>query len=173
MQSKKRIAIIISQIDKSVSHEWVAEELRNRNYEVHYILLSGYSSAMEAYLHNRHFSFLRISYTSKFDLPKAILYIYRYIKKYKINLVHAHLFEGGLAGMCAATMAGVSKRIYTRHHSSFHHEYFPKSVKYDRVVNWLSTDIIAPSLLVKDILINKEKVAEKKNSPYSSWFSVR
>ena len=35
-----RILIVISQIHKAISHEWVAEELRNRNYDVHFALLN-------------------------------------------------------------------------------------------------------------------------------------
>lgn len=65
-------------------------------------------------------------------------------------------------GLTAAKLAGVNQRIYTRHHSDYHHQYFPKAVKYDRYSNWLSTDIVAISEVVKNILTTKEKVKEEK-----------
>jgi len=59
-------------------------------------------------------------------------------------------------------LLGVKKRIYTRHHSTFHHNNFPKAIKWDKLVNWLATDIVAISENVKNVLIEKENVPEKK-----------
>src|SRR5204863_3109374 len=59
-------------------------------------------------------------------------------------------------------LAGVEKRIYSRHHGSYHHEYFPTAIKYDRFINFLSTDIVAISENVKNILIGYEGVPEEK-----------
>src|SRR5690606_17105012 len=62
----------------------------------------------------------------------------------------------------AARMSGIKKRIYTRHHSTFHHEYFPSAVKWDRLCNFLATDIVAISENVKTVLQKKEKVPLQK-----------
>jgi glycosyltransferase involved in cell wall biosynthesis len=64
--------------------------------------------------------------------------------------------------MIAARLAGVEKRIYSRHHGSYHHEYFPSAIKYDRFINFLSTDIVAISENVKNILIDYEGVPREK-----------
>lgn len=63
--------------------------------------------------------------------------------------------------MIAASLAGVSKRVYTRHHSSFHQSYFPGMVKYDRLISATATHIIATSEVVKETLI-AERVPEQK-----------
>ena len=63
--------------------------------------------------------------------------------------------------MIAARLAGVKKRIYSRHHGSYHHEYFPSAIKYDRFINFLSTDVVAISENVKNILIDEGVAPEK------------
>jgi glycosyltransferase involved in cell wall biosynthesis len=46
---------------------------------------------------------------------RSIIILYKYIKKYKIDIVIGHTPKGGMAAMIAAFMAGVKKRIYFRH----------------------------------------------------------
>lgn len=79
----------------------------------------------------------------------------------RYDLVHSHLLEASLIGIISAKMSGIKKRIHTRHHSDFHHTYFPHAVKYDKLVNRYSTHIIAVSKGVEEILI-KEGVEENK-----------
>jgi glycosyltransferase involved in cell wall biosynthesis len=74
----------------------------------------------------------------------------------KYDIVHTHLFESSLAGLVAARIARVRNRIVTRHHSDYHHAYFPSSVKYDRLINSLATRIVAVSSNVRNILISAE-----------------
>lgn len=157
----KRILIVVSQIHKAISHEWTAEELRTRNYDVYFALLNPGDSEMEQYLIKNQFPFIRITYRNKYDIPLSILRLRKFLKKEKIEIVHAHLFEGGLIGMIAASLAGVRKRVYTRHHSSFHQSYFPGMVKYDRLISATATHIIATSEVVQETLI-AERVPEQK-----------
>src|SRR5262249_20164222 len=126
-----------------------------------FILLNPGDSAIEQNL-SRDFAVYRILFCGKKDLPKAISKIYRILKNENISVIHTHLFEATLSGMIAARLAGVENRIYTRHHGSYHHEYFPSAIKYDRFINFLSTDIVAISQNVKDILINYEGVSPEK-----------
>ncbi|NJO03565.1 MAG: glycosyltransferase family 4 protein, partial [Bacteroidia bacterium] len=54
------------------------------------------------------------------------------------------------------------RRVNTRHHASLHHVYFPRAVYYDRIINYLATDIIAISENVRNILVNWEKTPAAK-----------
>lgn len=156
------ITYIISNIDKAFAFEWISTYLNKKKFELNFILLNSKESELETYLRNKNISVERITYTSKKNIPKAILLTYKLLKKHKTQIVHTHLFEANIVGLTAAWLAGVPKRIHTRHHSNYHHIYYPKAVKYDRIVNRLSTDIIAISEVVKDILITKENVASGK-----------
>ncbi len=161
-ENHKRILIVVSQINKAVSHEWVTEALRKWNYEVHFALLNARMSKMEDFLIEHQYSYARIEYINKCEIPRAILLLLKYMKVNRIEIVHAHLFEGGLTGMIAARLAGIRRRVYSRHHSTFHQKYFPGMVKYDRLINSLSSDLIAASKTVQELLINEEGVAFQK-----------
>jgi glycosyltransferase involved in cell wall biosynthesis len=52
-------------------------------------------------------------------------------------------------------MAGVTKRIYTRHHATFHQVYFPRAVWYDKFISAIATDVVAISENVKCTLLNE------------------
>ena len=67
-----------------------------------------------------------------------------------------------IAGLIAARLAGIKKRVYTRHNSTINLDYYPNAVKYDKLVNYLATDIIAISKVVKDVLMKREGVKEDK-----------
>lgn len=158
----KRICLIISGVETALAFEWIAENLSKSKFELHFILLNSTSGGLESYLQSNKLPFIRLNYTSKKDIPSALFHTFRYLKKSRINIVHAHLLDAGIVGMLAAALAGVKKRIYTRHYSTYHHIYHPKGVWYDRLINKLSTDIVAVSDLVKEVLIKKEHVDRSK-----------
>jgi glycosyltransferase involved in cell wall biosynthesis len=64
--------------------------------------------------------------------------------------------------MAAAKLAGIPKRIHTRHDATIHHDFHPNAVKYDKVINGLATQIIAITKNVKRILVEMEGVSENK-----------
>ena len=103
-----------------------------------------------------------VEHHSKKDYLKSIFKIYRILIKFKPDVVHCHLLDANLIGLTAAKAACIKQRIYTRHHSTFHHDYFPEAVKYDRLCNRIATDIVAISENVKSVLIEKEKCNLKK-----------
>jgi glycosyltransferase involved in cell wall biosynthesis len=86
-----------------------------------------------------------IPYKSKKDLLSAIVKSFKILSSQKCDVVHAHLFEASLIGMISSKLAGIKKRIYTRHYSTLHHEYFPQAVKWDRFINFMATDIVSIS----------------------------
>src|SRR5690606_20647117 len=60
----------------------------------------------------------------------------------------------------------------TRHHSTFHYEFFPKAVKWDLYVNSLATDVVAISKNVENVLINKDHVPPEKISLIHHGFDI-
>jgi glycosyltransferase involved in cell wall biosynthesis len=65
-------------------------------------------------------------------------------------------------GLTAAWLLRIPKRIYTRHHATIHHREYPSGLKWDKLCNFLATDIIAISENVKRILIEREKAQPNK-----------
>ena len=155
---KVNITYIISNINKALAFEWISTSLNKEQFNLNFILLNKENSELEIFLKNNNFQVDRIVFNTKRDIPLSIYKVYRLIKKYKSNIIHTHLFEASIVGLLAAYLAKVPRRIYTRHHSDFHHVYFPKAVKYDKLINFLSTDIIAISRVVEEILVLQEGV---------------
>lgn len=159
---RTKVTYIISNVNKSVSFEWIAQLLDKEKFELNFILMNNNRSDLEKYLLENRICVQNIRYNGKKDLPKAIIQITVFLLKFKPKVVHTHLFDASIAGLIASWFCGVKKRVHTRHHSSYHHDYFPKAIKYDKLCNRLSTDIIAVTSSVKEILIEWEFVPDKK-----------
>lgn len=157
------LVYIISQINKSHALEWTLLGLaKDKNLHLSVILLNPETSALEHFLFTHDIDNYRIRFQSKKDYPSAIWQVYKLLRRLKAEVVHTHLFDASMIGLAAAKLAGVKKRTLTRHHATFHHEYFPRAVWYDRLINALSTEIVAISKNVQQVLVEKEGVSVAK-----------
>ena len=158
----KNICLILSGIETALAFEWISESLDKSKFKLHFILLNSKKGGLEDFLIANTIPFKRINYSTKKDIPFAIVSTYKYLKYNKIDLTHSHLLDAGIVGIIASYLARIKSRIYTRHYSSYHHEYHPKGVLYDKIINRLSTKIVAVSETVQKILVEKEGVNAKK-----------
>lgn len=159
---KISVCYIISNVNKAVAYEWISQRIDKNEFALRFILLNPGDSELEDYLRTHGFTVNRILYRGKKDILRGIWGTINILRKQKIDVVHAHLFDANIIGITAAWVLRIKKRIYTRHHSNFHHVYYPKAVKYDKFVNALSTDIIAISNNVENILTKLENVPRSK-----------
>lgn len=160
---KIKVTYILFQINKALAFEWIIDRIDRSKIELSFISIAAEkNSPLENFCKDHKIDFYLINYKSKSNLPGATYSVYRILRKIKPDAVHCHIFEANIIGLTAAKLAGIQKRIFTRHHSTFHHTTSPKGVKYDRYCNWLATHIIAISENVKQILIYKEHVSPEK-----------
>lgn len=59
---------------------------------------------------------------------RSLFYIFKYIRRHRIDIVHTHSSKAGIIGRWAAYLAGVRVIIHTVHGWSFH-DYLPKPLK--------------------------------------------
>lgn len=159
---KKKITYILSNIDKAIAFEWIAEHLNCHQFELSFILLNNQEPFLYHWLKEKNIACFFIPHHGKKSFFSTFFKTLKILRKIQPHIVHTHLFDANLIGLSTAKLLGIKKRIYTRHHSSFHHEYYPKAVKWDKLTNFLSTDIVAISENVKNVLIEKEKVSLNK-----------
>lgn len=160
---KQKVTFILFQINKALAFEWIIDNINSNKFEISIISIAvEENSVLEKFCKERNIEFHVVKYIGKKQMPSAIWQTYKILKKIKPDAVHAHIFEGGLIGIIAAKLAGIKKRIYTRHYSTYHHTYAPSGIKYDKIINVLSTKIIAISNNVQQILIEKENVSPEK-----------
>ena len=159
---KKKVTYIISDINRALAFEWIATYLDKEKFELNFVLLNPGDSVLEDYLQKHNIPVKRIRCAGKKDWVVAWMQLYKYLKQQKPAIIHCHLLNASILGLSAAKLAGIKARIYTRHHSSLHHVYFPKGVFWDKLCNNFATKIVAISGIVKKILTDWEKVPEKK-----------
>lgn len=163
MQPKKLSGyIFISDVTKALEHEWFADFTNQNEFDFKFVLFNSKNSDLFHYLKERGFSCRTYALSNKLSMFFYVLKFWLELLFVRPHFVHTHLFSASLVGLCAAKMAAIKKRISTRHHSDFHHLYHPHAVKYDRLINNLSTQIIAVSTTVESILIEKEQVPANK-----------
>lgn len=156
------ITYILSDIDKAIAFEWIEQALRGSAFKLSFILLNQQDSQLETYLKAHNIPVYRIHYRGKKDAFKAIRSAWKVFRKEKTHIVHTHLFDASMFGLLAAKLARIPKRVYTRHHGTLHHEFFPRAVYYDKLIHSFATNIIAISGIVKDVLLSRENVAQSK-----------
>jgi glycosyltransferase involved in cell wall biosynthesis len=162
MERKVKVVYIISEINKAIAFEWIAEYINNSKIELYFILLNPGVTDLEKHLKGKGLSVKTIIFRGKRDWLSAIRQTYKILRKIKPDAIHCHMMQANIIGLSAGKLAGIKKRIYTRHHSSLHHIYFPKGVLWDKYFNRVATHIIAISDIVKKILINWEKANPNK-----------
>lgn len=163
MSGKTKILYVISLVENSHTFEKTFQFIDKDKFELSVVflhkqipLLMKKTQAMgiKAY----HIPF----YKKKIKDIGVLFQLIKIINIEKPTIVHAHLIDGSFFGMIAAYLCKVKHRFYTRHHSTHHWVYARHAVKYDRLINILSTKIIAVSKLVKDILVSRENVPTNK-----------
>lgn len=159
--TKKKILYIVSNVQKSLSFEWIALELK-MDYDISFILLNSTESPIEEFLVRNDVPVKRIKYRGKRDLVFAIVRTIVLLLKNRPVIVHAHLFDAQLIGLVAAWFVGIKKRVYTRHNSNYHHMYHPKGIKFDKLCNILATQIVSLSQATDKTLFDLEKVESTK-----------
>jgi glycosyltransferase involved in cell wall biosynthesis len=150
---KKKVTYIISDIDGALAFEWTARELTEK-YDLLFLLIGKESSQLERYLQQVNVRCLVVSdarYPSFFSKWRRIFSI---LRNEKPDVIHAHLWRALLLGLSTAWVLRIKKRIFTRHHGIIHYREHPSGRKWDKICNWLATDIIAISQSVKKVLID-------------------
>lgn len=159
---KIKITYILSEIDKAVAFEWIASNINQEEFELSFILLNNKEPYLFQWLNNKKIEVYYIQHLGKVSYFLSLFRVLKILFNIKPDVVHAHLLDANLIGLLAAKLIGVKKRIYTRHHSTFHHEYYPRAVRWDKLTNILASHIVAISENVQDVLMTKESVLLKK-----------
>lgn len=150
------IVQVISSINKSLAFEIIAKGLTECKVNIKYILLQNHESEFSNFLKENRIPYFIVPFKGKKSYPISLLKIAILLIKLKPKIVHTHLRDANFLGLTAAKILGIKNRIYTRHHSTSNHEYYPQAVKWDKYVNRISTHIVSISDNVSKILTERE-----------------
>ena len=170
---KIKIIYIISDINKALCFEWVAKNLNSDKYELSFVLLNMRErSALSMFLDSEGLRNKTIRLCAKKDYFRVFLELLSVLIWERPQIIHTHLFDASLLGLAAGWVARVPKRVYTRHYSTYHHMYHPRTVRLDRLMNQFATDIVAVSSTVKNVLTEREGVSPDKISKIPHGFDL-
>ncbi|MGD1839684.1 MAG: glycosyltransferase family 4 protein [Thermonemataceae bacterium] len=158
----RNVTYIVSNINKALAFEWIVDNVDTSRFRLSFILFNTADSSLEHFLKERKIPTKRIAYRGKKDLLKAVWRTLTFLRAFKPDVIHTHLFEASLVGLFVGKLLGIKKRLYTRHHATFHQVYFPRAVYYDKMISRLATDVVAISQNVQKVLTQQEKVPNKK-----------
>ena len=137
-----------------------------------YFVTFGSGGPFVAELRRRGANAFALNLRGRSNYPRAMRELSKIIRENKIDIVHTHLFDPTLLGVRVAKRLA-RKVIVTRHHSDALYQLKGKVkqrfyLSLERYINKNAHHIIAPSRMVRDILIEKEGVPPDKVSliPY-------
>jgi glycosyltransferase involved in cell wall biosynthesis len=159
---RTRICYVYSDVDNSHLIESTERFLDKNKYEVSTVFIGEKLPALYNIFKEKKSSVYFLQYSGRKQLPSVIKRLRLIFNEIKPDIVHTHLVNASLAGLMAAKLCGIKRRIHTRHHSTECHVYYPHAVYYDKFINLLSTKIVAISKTVFDVLTEREKVNPQK-----------
>lgn len=159
---KIKVCHVISDLEESHLIEAIADFSNQEKYEISFVFLGENIPKLYEILETKGYQVGFVKLKSRKELPTAVFRVRKIFNKIKPDIVHTHMVSASLAGLIAARVCGVKRRVHTRHHSSESHIYYPHAVYYDKFISRLSTRIIAISQIVEDVLVNLEGVAPEK-----------
>lgn len=170
--SKKNITFIVSDVEKAIAFEWIIEQLDYSRFNLSFVLINSEETPLHHFIMEKGLAVFTIANRGKFDLPASTIKCAKILKKLKSDVVHCHLLTANLVGLSAAKLVGIKNRIYTRHHSDYHHIYHKKAIKLDKYCNRLATKIISISDVVTEVLVCMENVPLHKIEKIWHGFKV-
>jgi glycosyltransferase involved in cell wall biosynthesis len=159
--NRLKVVYIISHIDKAIGFEWIAEKLDKTRFDLSFILLNDKPSYLARHLREKEIPVIELRVGGKKRMPVVLWQVIKILRKEKTDVIHTHMYIADVIGQLAGKILGIKKRVYTRHSSNESRKYHNKN-KIDKLVNSLSTDIVAISENVKNILIKEEAVKPDK-----------
>lgn len=159
---KIKVCYVYSDVDYSHFVDNTEKFLDKDKYEVTTIFMGQEIPTLYKVFEQRGSAVRFVKYSGRKDLLTAISGLRRIFNELKPDIVHTHLVNASLAGLTAAKLLGIKNRIHTRHHGTECYLYYPHAVYYDKLINFLSSRIIAVSSQVSDILIERDGAARRK-----------
>lgn len=157
-----RVAIITSCLKgRTAAFEWIATGLRDLGFQVLVLNIDNGPSAFEDYMSRiEGVQYQKVPYAgrNKAEMLKVLYQVYRELKKFKTEVVHTHYVDANLLGLSAGLLAGVRKRVYTRHTSTQHYRFESHKVNVNKFFNKMATHVLAISDVVVSVLQDIEQV---------------
>jgi len=163
MPQKTKVLYIISDIDRAIPFEWLWDAFVGRDMsDLMFCFLGNHIPESMRLLSSKAAPTIFFRCSNKLFWPEVLIKLILLINREKPDVIHSHLITANILGLLAGSILRVPKRIYTRHHSTIHHDSFKKGVLWDHLCNLLATQIISVSQATTYALNVLERVPMSK-----------
>jgi len=158
-----RILAILSEVDASPQLVSILAKVQAGGGVIEVIVIGSNKSKILSELESLGVRPINLRSRGKYGSLPLFLLLFFYIFRAKPSTVFTSGQFATIIGIFCAKVLRVKKRIFIRHYSNFHIKYKKRLGNLlDRAVNFLATDIVAVSLLVKKVLIEDENARSEK-----------
>lgn len=155
----RRVLMIFSNSYDGAYPRDLAHGFFDAGIEIGFISLS--KAAAPQWINNHSAKDLSASFGADISLARKVLQTISVIRKFKPDIIQAHLFQGGIVGLIAGKLMGIPV-IHTRHHIDEHYQSGTFMHKWiDRMVAKRSDHVVVCSAAAERWLIDVEGVKEK------------
>ena len=164
MISKKlRILAVFSDVNFSPQLIAILQKLNDCGAEIRVVLIGNTELEIAKQIRLRGWDSQIIAQRGKYGSVLNLLLLSLEIIKFRPQTLFASGQFATILGMLSAKILNVPHRVFIRHHSILHHKYNMKlGLVIDHTSNRLATNIVAVSMVVKNILIEYESVNQNK-----------
>ncbi len=150
-----KITYIVSGITRSVFFEHTAVALRDKGYDIDFILVGNRGNEFELFLKSNNFDCFVIDLKGWISYPACIKQIYNILKNKHPDIVHTHLTSANILGLPAAKLAGIKLRVFTKHSGQTEHKSLKQKL-YDNITTAFSEYAIAITKREKEALVREK-----------------
>jgi glycosyltransferase involved in cell wall biosynthesis len=151
-----RVLYIVHHHHRRRHLEWVVNAIDRSRFDLSFILLGETPPAWTAALESANIPYHFLKYAGPDHVPSLISQVADLCRRLCPDVVHIHYGET-MAGLLGAYFADVPVRIYTRHHARLPEGCTlpPREQAAGRISQAAATHIVAPNLLVRDVLLEE------------------
>lgn len=161
MVAKLRILLVTSYWTRWLSFEWMTRGLDRARFELQWVVLDKNDSPLVGHLAACGVLVHALPYVRRRDKLAAPARIAALCRRERIDIVHVHFFGACAAGLLGARLGGVRHRLHTRHYADPRDDSLDRAIR-SALYNRASTCIVAPSRVVEEILVERERVPADK-----------
>jgi glycosyltransferase involved in cell wall biosynthesis len=100
---------------------------------------------------------------SRWGYPLIVARLAKVLRRHRVDIFHAHLFDPSVVGLVAARLAGIPVSLVTRHYSDYHTRLGKRwHVRLDQMCTALSHGVIAVSEQTRRVMVEEEKAPPQK-----------
>ena len=163
MAQRLRILHFIQHGDTSGMFPQLAREHDRSRYQLYFGTLNPIWPDLSKLLDDQKVEWFDCGAESRSAYPLALMRLASFLRRERIDILHAHLFEPSVIGLQAAMLARTPYRVMTRHYSNYHtriDKHF--HVKLDQLCTRLSHRVIAVSRHTAEHMIHDEGASADK-----------